>query len=107
MKFRLRLFATAFFIMISSSVHSQKEDRELFKNASCYYEYALKRNNDPFYLSKSDFYCDQAIKKSSDTQLIASLRILKNKIALKFLLWARSIFSTFVLRHCHRQADHM
>ena len=84
MKFRLRLFATAFFIMISSSVHSQKEDRELFKNASCYYEYALKRNNDPFYLSKSDFYCDQAIKKSSDTQLIASLRILKNKIALKF-----------------------
>ena len=84
MMFRLRLFAAAFFIVLSSSLYSQKVDRELFKNASCYYEYALKRNNDPFYLSKSDFYCDQAIQKSSDTQLINSLRILKNEIALKF-----------------------
>ena len=84
MMFRLRLFVIAFFIVLSSSVYCQKVDLELFKNASCYYEYALKRNNDPYYLRKSDFYCNQAIQETSDTQLIASLNILKNKIALKF-----------------------
>ena len=81
--YRFRIFVTAILLLLSNTIWSQKADRELFKNASCYYEYALKLNNDPYYLGRSEYYCELGIKTSNDTQLIASLQILKNKIALK------------------------
>jgi len=83
MNFRFIIILVALAGAIVETSAQTKKSIDYYTDAVCVYEYALKLNNDPYYLNKAMGYCLEASKQCQNSVELASIEVLKRDIELK------------------------